>query len=38
MSFLPPPAEIDAEVFVSLPENFRKRGAVQAWAVINKGG
>ncbi|MGZ0190608.1 MAG: SMP-30/gluconolactonase/LRE family protein, partial [Alphaproteobacteria bacterium] len=38
MSFFPPPVEINAEVFVSLPESFRRRGAVPEWAVINKGG
>ncbi len=38
MSLFPPPVDIEAEVFLSLPETFRKRGKVPEWAVINKAG
>jgi len=38
MSFYAPPQDIEAEVFLSLPESFRKRGQVPEWAVVNKAG
>ncbi len=38
MSLFPPPADIEAEVFVSLPDAYRKQGQVPEWAVINKAG
>ena len=38
MALFPPPADIETEVFVSLPDRFRIRGKVPEWAVVNKAG
>ena len=38
MSLYPPPVEMPAEVWTSIPDKFRRTGAVPDWALGNKQG
>lgn len=38
MSLYAPPQDIEAEVFLRLPDRYRRRGQRSDWADINKGG
>lgn len=38
MSLYPPPADLDAPVWTSLPDEFRYTGGMPDWAVANKPG
>lgn len=38
MSLYPPPPRLEAEIWTSLPDAFRRRGVSPAWAAANKPG
>jgi gluconolactonase len=38
VNFITPPAVRETEVFAALPEKFRRRGVLTAWAAANRGG
>lgn len=38
MSLYPPPADLDADVWTSLPDEYRNTGAIPDWATANKPG
>ncbi|MEM7751584.1 MAG: SMP-30/gluconolactonase/LRE family protein, partial [Pseudomonadota bacterium] len=38
MSLYPPPTEMLAEIWTTIPDEFRRTGAVPDWALGNKQG